>query len=275
MIVPRLLSVSVAFVLPVGLAHGQGDARADTQLGWHELSLLKASEAQAAFASALSADPASRNARLGAALALLQLRSRTDANIATAAAAFESLRRENPDDDAGIGAAYYLARIQQLHSSTPDRAAAVAGYRALLAAHPGHAYAQLAAPKLALLLLYDDVPPAEWERRVAEIEALIPQLTAPEAIRDTRLTLAMALIRLRNDHARAYPHFAACLAAGLVTRAPRLNTVLLHAAESAQVLGRPAEAAGYYSDFLANFPSDVKSDEIRRRLTQLKSEAPR
>lgn len=240
-----------------------------THRGWQELSLLNANEAHETFVGV----PGSREARLGEALSLLQLRSRTPANISAAVGLLETLRQENASDDIGIGAAYYLARIAQLHSFAPDRAAAVAGYRALLAAHPEHPYAQLAAPKLALLLLYDDVPADEWERRVTEIQALIPQLTAPEAARDTRLTLAVALIRLRHDHTRAYPLLASCLSAKTVTRMPRLNTVLVQAAESAQKLGKNSEAAGYYADFLVNFPHDMKSDEIRRRLDVLKKEA--
>jgi len=273
---PRQLMLSImALALPGTTVSGKDAPSPDSLRGWQELSLLKANEAQTAFGAALLSDPASREAWLGSALALLQLRSRTPANIATAASRLENLQRENPNDDAGIGAAYYLARIQQVHSYTPDRAAAIAGYRALLVAHPGHAYAQLAVSKLAILLLYDDVPAAEWERRVAEIEALIPPLTAAEAARDAHLTIAMAFIRLRHDQARAYPHFAACLAAGSVTRMPRLNTVLLQAAASAQETGRNAEAARYYADFLTSFPNDVKSDEIRRRVAALKPEAAR
>ena len=259
----------VVLALPAGLLSGEVAPLSDTHRGWQELSLLNASEAHETFAGV----PGSREARLGEALSLLQLRSRTPANISTAAALLNNLRQENANDDIGIGAAYYLARIAQLHSYTPDRAAAVAGYRALLAAHPEHLYAQLAAPKLALLLLYDDVSADEWERRVTEIQTLISHLTAPEAARDTRLTLAVALIRLRHDHTRAYPLFASCLSANSVTRMPRLNTVLVQAAESAQKLGRNSEAAGYYADFLANFPHDMKSDEIRRRLDGLKKGA--
>jgi hypothetical protein len=268
MALPRLLPVIVACALPWIPGRADDDATAVRQ-GWQQLALVNASEAQRSFAAAREADPASREARLGAALALLQLRSRTPGHIADATELLENLRRESPDDDTGIGAAYYLARIPQLHRFEPDRAAAVAGYRALIAAHPGHPYAQLAAPKLALLLLYDDVPPAEWERRVAEIEALLPQLTSPEAARDTRLTLGTALIRLRHDHARAYPLFAACLEAGSVTRMPRLNTVLVQAAESAEKLGHREAAAGHYAEFLRVFPNDAKSDEIRRRLATL------
>lgn len=264
---------AVALPLATTAARSDSPAQPDVRHGWEELSLLNAPEARDVFAAVTGANPASREARLGTALTLLQLRSRTPENIADAVRQLEALHTENPGDDTGLGAAYYLARIAQVHSFHPDPAAAVAGYRALLAAHPGHHYSQLAAPKLAVLLLYDDVPSAEWESRVGEIEALIPRLTAPEAVRDTRLTLAMALIRLRHDQARAYPLFTACVSAGTLTRLTRLNTVLLQAAEAAQALGHPAAAAGYYAQFLENFPQDMKADEIRRRVAALQREA--
>lgn len=268
----RLMLFVAALPLAAATTRGESVAQAGARDGWQELSLQDANEAQAIFAALAADHPGRRDVRFGKALTLLQLRSRTPGIIAGAAGMLESLRAENPNDDVGIGAAYYLARIAQVHSFTPDRDAAVAGYRALLAAHPTHHYAQLAAPKLALLLLYDDVPPAEWERRVSEIEALIPRLKAPEAIRDTRLTLAMALIRLRHDSARAYPLFAACVNAGTLTRLTRINTVLLQAAECAQQLGHPAAAARYYAQFLGDFPQDAKADEIRRRLAALPRE---
>lgn len=271
----RLMLILMALAVPAATVRCEDASPTGNHRGWEELSLVNARLAQDAFAAAVAADPTSRESRLGAALSLLQLRDRTAGHIAEAGRLLEELQRENPNDDTGIGAAYYLARIAQVHSFTPDRAAAIAGYRALLAAHPEHHYAQLAAPKLAILLLYDDVPPDEWDRRAQQIEALLPRLTAPEAIRDTQLTLAMAYIRLRNDPAHAYPLFASCLGAGSITRTPRLNAVLVLAAESARRLGKSAEAAGYYARFLEEFPQDIKSDEIRRRLNQLKPGAAR
>ncbi|MEO6875160.1 MAG: hypothetical protein ABI222_10100 [Opitutaceae bacterium] len=267
--VPRLFSIVAAIMLPVVFTQGQGDPASTLQRGWEELGLLNAGTAQQAFATAMAANPASREARLGNALAFLQLRSRTAGNSAAAVERLEDLRRENPDDDTGIAATYYLARIEQVHRITPNRPAAVAGYGALLAAHPSLPCAQLAAPNLALLLLYDDVPAPEWERRVTEIETLIPRLSTPEAVRDTRLILADAFIRLRHDHTRAYPLFAACLADATITRKPRLNGVLLQAAESAHQLGRSADEVRWYEQFLSEFPRDAKADEIHRRLASL------
>jgi tetratricopeptide (TPR) repeat protein len=262
--VPLLLALCLLAVSATGAEPAVGVAR-----GWQQLAQSKTPEARAAFAAVPPADPAAREARLGEAVALFSLQPRTDAKIAEAARLLETLRAADPNDPSGLAAAYYLARIAHIHGTTPDHAAAIAGYRALLAAHPENFHAQLAAPKLALLLLYDDVPPAEWDRRVAEVTALLPRLTAPEAVRDTRLTLAMALIRLRHDAARAYPLFAACLDNGAVTRMPRLNALLVLAAESAQQLGKTSDAAAHYARFLAEFPHDAKSDEIRRRLDRL------
>jgi hypothetical protein len=237
--------------------------------GWRQLSLLEAVPAQAAFDAAVATHPDDRMARLGEALALLQARSRSTAKVDQASQILDDLRRESPDDDPGIAAAYYLARIEQVHRLVPNRAAAMARYRALLTEHPGHFYAQLAVAKLAILLLYDDVAPDEWNRRTVEIEALLPQLSNPEALRDTRLALATAFIRLRRDHAHAYPLIAACLEDGSVTRMPHLNALLLQAAESAHQLGRAREEISWYNRFLAEFPQDLRADEIRRRLHAL------
>lgn len=230
---------------------------------------MNANDAQQVFATTEKAQPANRTARFGHAVSLLAVQPRTPSNTAQATQIFEALRSENANDDAGIGAMFYLARIRQLHSFTPDRQAAVSAYRALLTAHPEHYYAQLAVPKLALLLLYDDVPPTEWEHRVSEIAALIPRLSLPAAQRDTRLVLADAFIKLHRDHARAYPLITACLEANLITRVPHLNTLLLQAGESARMLGKDAETIAHYRRFLEEFPRDSRADEIRRRIAAL------
>ena len=260
-------SLSLAFCLLAVMAVG-AEPVAGVNAGWQELALLNAQPARAAFESVAPADPAAREARLGIALALLQSRSRSPGTLADARERLESLQREAPDDESGIAATYYLARLAQVHDYAPDRAAAVAGYRALLARHPGHFYAQLAAPKLAVLLLYDETSPEEWSRRVAELEALIPQLPAPAAARDVRLTLGVALIRLHHDHARAYPLITACLADGSVTRMTHLGWLLVQAAESAHQLGKTQEERAWYGRFLAEFPHDAKADEVRRRLAE-------
>jgi len=114
MTVPRLLPVIVACALPWTASRGAGETAFPLHAGWQDLALVNASDAQRVFATAQETNPASREARLGAALTLLQLRSHTPSHVADSAELLENLRRENPNDDVGIGAAYYLARIQQL-----------------------------------------------------------------------------------------------------------------------------------------------------------------
>lgn len=237
--------------------------------GWDDLLQLDPNAARQAFAAAQTVRASDREARLGEALALLGTQPRTDANIARAGELLAALRTENANDDPGIAAAYYAARITQLHAPEPDARAAMLAYRALIASHPSSHYAQLAAPKLAILLLYDDVPPAEWPRRAAEAEALLAHITAPEAVRDLQLILADAYLRLRHDHARALPLLERCLADALPLRSAHLDTVLIAAAESARALGRKSEAVAYYGRYLAEFPRNVKADEIRRRIADL------
>jgi hypothetical protein len=260
----------LAFCLLAAVARGAEPAT--VQAGWQELSQRNANRACDIFAAVATNDPATREAQLGEAVSLLSAQPGTPGKVAASEQILEGLCATAPGDDTGIAAAYYLARIHQLQDSTPGRPAAVAGYRALIAAHPDSFYAQLAAPKLALLLLFDDVPRDEWDRREAEIEALTGHLTTPESRRDTRLVLASALIKLRHDHARAYPLMVSCLESDLVVRMPHLNRLLLQAAESAEALGRAGEAAAYYARFLAEFPHDSKADEVGRRIAALNRE---
>ncbi len=263
---PLAMLLSAALVFSTAVLAAAEDR---VRTAWEELSLLNPNDAQQLFHAAAAHDPASREARLGEALAQLNAQPRSEARLADARRLFESLRAENPADDAGIAATYYLARLRQIHDYATDRTPAILAYRALLAAHPGHPIAELAAPKLAILLLYDDVAPAVWDQRAQEIFTLLPQLQSPEARRDTRLILADALIKLRRDHARAYPLLAHCLDANLIVRVQRLNSALLQAAESARILGRNSEAAAYYARYLEQFPRDIKSSEVRHRLAAL------
>lgn len=268
----RPLALLIAAALAVSVAAAESDNRVRT--AWEELSLLNPDEAQKLFHAAVAQNPASREARFGEAIALLNAQPRTESKLATARELFSALQSENSTDDTGIAATYYLARLRQIHDYATDRTAAVLAYRALLAAHPGHPIAELAAPKLAILLLFDDVPAATWESRAQEIFALLPQLRSPAAQRDTRLVLADALIKLHRDHARAYPLLAYCLDANLIVRPQRLNLALLQAAESARFLGRDDAAAAHYARYLDQFPRDIRSSEIRARLSALQKKGP-
>lgn len=261
------LALLFACTAAVGAFAASPDDR--VQSAWTELALLNSDGALELFRSVPESAASRREIEFGEAVALLNAQPRSEAKLAEARRLFTAVQEQNPDDDTGIAATYYLARLRQIHDYAPDRTAAVLAYRALLAAHPGHPVAELAAPKLALLLLFDDVPATVWEQRVQEISDLLPRLRSPEARRDTRLILADALIQLRRDHARAYPLLVYCLDENLIVRPQRLNTALLQAAESARFLDRTAEAAALYTRYLDQFPRDIKASEIRARLDAL------
>jgi hypothetical protein len=248
---------------------GQTDeSETEIQAGWVELSRLNPGPAEKLFAASHS-----REARLGAALATFTIQPLTTDRLTETRAQLESLITENAADDFGIAATYYLARLPAAQNTVPDSAATLTAYRKLLHDHPGHPIAELAAPKLAILLVYADVPDTVWETHVAEITALLSQLESPAARRDTRLALADALLRLHRDHARALPLIAYCLEENLIVRPPRLGMMLLQAAESARELHRSPEAIRYYRRYLTEFPLESKTDEIRRRLQALETEA--
>lgn len=261
-----LLCFSSLVLTPLPGATEQDDA---IETGWRNLSQMKSAEALSQFSELASQSNPQREARLGEALARLSTAARTAKIRATSRRQLEALSTENPNDETGIAAAYYLARLQQLDEQNPDPKFAIKTYRRLLANHPGHPIAEQAAPKLAILLLYDDVSEKELARRLDEITAIIPTLTHPHSQRDTRLVLAEALLRLTHDHARAYPLLVHCLQHDMIKRPVRLSVILLQAGESARKLGLLPEAARYYAQYVEQFPRDNKTDEIRRRLIAL------
>lgn len=262
---PFLLRRTLALLAVTSIATAQTEFD-----GWLDLNRLDPAAAQSKFE-----DRTDRKSRLGQALVLLGAQPRTDARIHEARTILEELRAGNPNDDTGIAATYQIARIDQLFAQPANPAAAIATYRELLARHPGNPIAERAAPKLTLLLLYAEVENATWEQHVAEITALLPSLQSPSAQRDTRLVLADALLRLRNDHARALPLFEYCLQRNLIVRPPGIASALLTAAECARVVGRKAEAAAYYRRYVQEFPREPGVSEAGRRAEQLELEAQR
>lgn len=260
---PILFNLAVCFT-----TFGAASSAPNIESGWVALSRMDSIQAKSDF----SAVTATRESRLGHALTLLGDADKTAANLENCRRELIELRDEDPNDDYGIAAIYYLARIAQHYDKEPNVAAIISTYRDLLANHPGHPVAELAAPKLAMLLLYADVSSNEQDARFDEIESLLPSLTHPHNQRDTRLVLADALLRLRRNHARAYPLINHCLEQNLILRSTRLNQYLLQAAEAARKLGLRSEAIRHCERYIETFPHDDKTDEVGRRLQRLKGE---
>ncbi len=234
---------------------------------WDLLSRLQTAEALRAFESGEGDE-----ARLGEAVALLNLQPKTQANVARAEQLLSALaaRAGSPQAPA---ARYHLARLLQLHATPARPAEAGTAYRELISAYPGNPYADAAVAKLAILVLHQDVPRADWDVRFAELVAFLPEVASPEALRDARLVLAGAALRMHADHALALPFFIAALESGVPLRVNRHKLVLLQAAESARILGDIPRALGFYETYVATYPYDVRGHEIRQGLANLRTRA--
>jgi hypothetical protein len=126
---------------------------------WSMLASLMFSEAEDAFAR--SAATGDRWARLGHAAALLNHPPITPRKVNRVADDLRELVAETTDDEPARFARYLLVRLAHMHQASPLNEVE-AGYRALLDQSP-HVVAQLAAGKLAPLLIYErvDLAPAE------------------------------------------------------------------------------------------------------------------
>lgn len=201
-----------------------------------------------------------REAQLGLAVTLVNVQPKTSANIERAAAILEVLRG---NDELGITATYYLARLEQVHRFTPDPGKALERYDQLYREHPGHPLAQMGVVKAALLRLYITRLPFE------EVEATGVKLSDPDAVRDFHLVLADAAGRLGLSDEQALKHLLAAEQAGLAKR-KTAGDVWIRIGELARLSGKRDLAARYYGKFLEDFPNDQRAFLVRERSTALR-----
>jgi hypothetical protein len=253
-----------------GLAfgHAQAAVAAEMEAAWSEGAQLSFADAARLFARAGD----SRETRFGRAVMLLNAQPKTNANVAEGRALLLALRRERPDDDAGIGALYYLARIAQFHEARPDLAGARTHFATLIAEHGEHYYGQLARLKLATLALYDAADPRPPADRLAAAEALGAPLRHPGVTRDFHLLAAEAYLRFNLSLERALAHFLAAEAAGAPVRDVVRSALFIQIGECARDLGRHDLARRFYARFLAEFPRDARGATVRARLAGLPAE---
>jgi hypothetical protein len=232
--------------------------------------------AQLAFADSARAFAqvgAAREARLGRAVMLLNAQPKSAAHVATARALLTALRTEQPDDEPGIAALYYLARIAQFHEEKPDLATARTRFGELAARHEDNFYGQLARLKLATLELYAPAAPATAAiDRVTAAETLGAPLRHAAIARDFHLLVAEACLRFDLPLGRALDHFLAADATGAPVREIVRSSLFIQIAECARQSGRAAIAHRYYRRFLAEFPRDARGATVRDRLAALPPE---
>lgn len=259
----------VVFLAAVVLARAAGAAPADDlAAAWSEGSRLSFETAAQAFGRLEG-----REARLGRAVMLINAQPKTAANITTARGLLTALRAERADDEPGIAALFYLARIAQFHGRVSDLETARTHFRELIALHPEHFFAQLARLKLATLLIYETESPSPPADRLAAAEELRVAAEHAGIARDFHLLMAGGYLRLAAAPERALDHLLAAEATRVVVRDGVRAALYLQIAECARELGRAELARRFYAAFLEEFPRDARGTTVRTRLAGLAGKA--
>jgi len=210
----------------------------------------------------------SRDGRFDRAVSLLERQPATGEQVADARRLFAGLA-SGGDDDAGLGARYFLGRIAQFYQDRADPAEAARQYRLLIAAKPGSLWAQTALTRLAILQIYELDPGVSPEARIGAAERLLAEAANPAAASELHLILEDALFYFRLSPALALPHLLAAERLGRLDGPTRAD-VLVQIAEVSSLLGRTADARTYYGKLLAEFPRDERHYMVGLRLAALK-----
>jgi len=168
-----------------------------------------------------------------------------------------------------------LARIAHLHRPA-EIAEVEADYRAVIAAAPTHPLAQLAAGKLALVLLYQR-PDLGVPARLAAAAELAPMAGAPQ-LPETGCAYYRALAGaalyydVLDERVLAWLARADALETHDIVTATSLR---LQLAEVARALGHREQALAYYRRFLATAVStDNRYRTAAERMAELAKAAP-
>lgn len=244
---------------------GTRETRSDEASAWRDASMNLFNQAHLTLAD-LAHEPATRtrSVRLGEALTLLNLQPKTPGNIERAATLLEALCAEKSADEAGISAAYHLARIAQWHREPRQLPDALARYDALADRFPQHWLGQLAVIKALVIRLYEPVPPEEARRRLAAADSLEPRLLEPALRAEFHQVLATAGARFGMEPAWRLPHLLAADELG-VMRFNENKDFVLATAETARSCQQREIALKYYERFLAAAPRDERTTYVRQR----------
>lgn len=238
------------------------------ETAWREAAGLRLIEADAGFRAALAEDPGSPEARLGLAIAGLNVPPISDGKLAALRVEFDALSRETAKPGIAVAARYFLARLTQVHDRRPDLPAASAQFLAIYREFPQTWYGQMAWIKHLILEL---ATAPDDTTRLARLDAFDDAaVTLPDPALNATLHLVLGNARLRHDRRspRALEHFLAADQAGISQAAARTNTTVA-IAEIARDLGKQDVATLYYRRFLAENPRDSRVDVVRGRLKNL------
>ena len=239
-----------------------------TDQGWHDLAGYLFRDAHDAFTR--DAPGSDRQRALGAAASLLNDPPVTSGKVAQAETQLRDLLAANATDEPALYARYPLARIAHLHRPA-EIAEIERAYREVIAASPAHPLAELAAGKLALVLLYQR-PDLTVSQRLAAAAALAPVAGAdrlPETACIYYRVLAEAALYydVIDDRVLAWLQRAAALAPRDVMTATSLR---LQLAEVARALGQRETALAYYREYLAvAVPTDNRYQTAAEHMAEL------
>lgn len=256
-VLPRVL-LAFCLLVPCGFS----SAAKDTIEAWKELESLREREALAGFEQA-GDDPL---AKLGTAVALINLQPKTEANLDRAQAILEQL--EDRPDLPGVLAGYFLARLPQVHRRQKQPDEAVRRYQKLLAEHPEHPFGQLALVQIALIKIRSAKEDADRASLLQELSASGRELTFPPAVRDFHLALADAYADWRISEKESLGHLLTAYESGAVT-GNVLATLLVRIGEISRKQGDFAQARIFYQKFLDNFSQEIRAYAVRQRMEEL------
>jgi hypothetical protein len=267
----RIRCSQLAWALALSAAGVGWTAPAD-ETGWPELAGYLFRDAHEAF----TRDPAAMDRRrmLGAAASLLNEPPITPGKVARAETQLRELAAAKAADEPALYARYLLARIAHLHR--PAEVAEIeAAYRGVITAAPAHPLAQLAAGKLALVLLYQRTD-LSVSQRLTAAAALAP-VAGAESLPETAciyfrvLAEAALFYDVVDDRVLGWLQRADAIGTRDVMTATSLRIQL---AEVARALGHREEALGYYRHYLATaVPTDNRYRTAAEHMADLAKEA--
>ena len=266
-----VLICAIAGALHVGTASLCASGTFPWQLdAWHRSADLLVDDALGHLPAARAIrDPAElRQFDYTRAVLLLNSQPKLQRNIGEARSLLKSVRQTRADDELGLSALYYLARIAEFHTEPPDPAGAAGLYAELIARSPAHPFAQAAVSRLAILQLYGEISASDRQAKLDKFAATADRLTLPSARRDLHFVLADVLLNFTNDQEAALRHLLAAEEAGIVR--PQLQgDTLVRIALIARQLGHREIAIAHYKKFLSSFQRDARAFWLAVQLTEL------
>jgi len=214
---------------------------------------------------------AGREARLGAAITLINRPPVTPSSLAEAQRRFTALA--TGDDEAARAARYFLGRMQQLHPIAPDPAAAAREYETLLATGADDTWCRLALIKLVILRLTVLPGPGDWTARFAAVEPALDRTQDPLTRRDLHLVIAEARMSRRIYDRATLGHLQAALAATGSADVLRPD-ILVQTGRLASLVGDRVTARASYAAFLRDYPKDRRQYTVNSALAHVDGSFP-